>query len=142
MRIWFRIEGLKFKGVSNKLNKVPLPSVEETYAHIRREISRREILTKKQSSGYDPLGIGSRLVTKEPSSEFNSSRTGVGLITKPKRTGDHSSEMKRIKITSIVLTMVEINTPKRGVSRSSDFQSGGKSSKTEKREKRWPTTEQ
>ena len=52
------------------LNKTPLPTVEDAYASIRREISRREILTENPSSGYKPSGIGS------------------GLITRPKTSGD------------------------------------------------------
>lgn len=40
------------------LNKIPLPTGEEAYAIIRREISRRDILTGKQSSEIDSSGIG------------------------------------------------------------------------------------
>lgn len=62
------------------LNKIPLPMVEEAYAIIRREISRREILTGKPSSEIDSSGIGSGLITKQKcsfenhfsGSEFNS----------------------------------------------------------------------
>lgn len=69
------------------LHKIPVPTVKEAYASIRREISRREIMTGKQSSGYEPSGIGNGLITKQknekqPSLKYNnSSGVGGGFIT-------------------------------------------------------------
>ena len=62
------------------LNKIPLPSVEEAYAIIRREVSRREILTGNPSSEYDSSGIGSGLNTKQSPSLEN---IPSGAKTKP-----------------------------------------------------------
>lgn len=56
------------------LNKTPLPTVEEAYASIRREISRREILNP--SSGQEPLGIGSGLIIKHNSLDENKPSQG------------------------------------------------------------------
>ncbi|CAO2841169.1 unnamed protein product [Amaranthus hypochondriacus] len=49
------------------LNQDPLPTVEMAYAMIRREISRRGIMTHTPSSGHEPSGIGTGLITKQKS---------------------------------------------------------------------------
>lgn len=62
------------------LNKSPLPTVEEAYATIRREISRWDILARKPSLDSNSSRLGHGLVTKGPSLENDSS--GSGFITK------------------------------------------------------------
>lgn len=72
------------------LNKIPLPSMDEAYASIRREISKREIMTSKTSPSLEPSGIGHGLIRrqKKPTKKYpslgydNPSGTGGGFITK------------------------------------------------------------